>query len=70
MFKTGQYLILIPGILTGTMAKNRTQIAPKQPASDELTAQQQLARVVSEVVRELEDGVTQSMLNVYQMLDI
>ena len=66
MFKTGQCLILIPGILTGTMAKNRTQIAPKQPASDELKAQQQLARVVSEVVRELEDGVTQSMLNVYQ----
>jgi hypothetical protein len=70
MFKTGQCLILIPGILTGTMAKNRTQIAPIQPASDELKAQQQLARVVSEVVRELEDGVTQSMLNVCQMLDI
>ena len=61
---------MIPGILTGTMAKNRTQIAPKQPASDELKAQQQLARVVSQVVRELEDGVTQSMLNVCQMLDI
>jgi len=70
MFKTGQCLIWIPGILTGTMAKNTTQIAPKQPAPDELKAQQQLARVVSEVVRKLEDGVTQSMLNLYQMLDI
>jgi hypothetical protein len=31
-------------------------------------AQQQLARVVSELVRELEDGVTQAMLNVCHML--
>jgi hypothetical protein len=52
------------------MAKNTTQIAPKQPALDELKAQQQLARVVSEVVRELEDGATQAMLNVCHMLDI
>jgi hypothetical protein len=46
------------------MAKNTTQIAPKQPALDELKAQQQLGRIVSEVVRELEDGATQAMLNV------
>jgi uncharacterized protein YjgD (DUF1641 family) len=52
------------------MANNTLQIAPEQPALDELKAQKQLARVVSEVVRELEDGATQAMLNVCQMRDI
>jgi len=69
MSKIGQCLALIPGILTGTMAKNALQIAPKQPALDELKAHQQLARVVSEVVRELEDGATQAMLNVCHRLE-
>lgn len=52
------------------MIRNTLQIAPKQPALDELNAQLQLARVVSEVVRELEDGSTQAMLNVCHILDI
>jgi len=64
LFPIEQYLSLIPGILTGTMAWNTLQIAPKQPAIDELKEQQQLGRIVSEVVRELEDGATQAMLNV------
>ena len=51
------------------MASNTVQIAPKQPALDELKAQKQLARVVTEVVRELEDGATQAMLNVCHRLD-
>lgn len=54
----------------GAMIRNTLQIAPKQPALDELNAQLQLARVVSEVVRELEDGSTQAMLNVCHILDI
>jgi hypothetical protein len=47
------------------MAKNKLQSALKQPSPDEFKAQQQLARIVSEVVRELEDGTTQAMLNLY-----
>ena len=64
LFPIGQYLALIPGILIGTMASNTIQIAPKQPALEEFKAQQQLGRIVSEVVRQLEDGTTQAMLNV------
>jgi hypothetical protein len=37
-----------PGILNGTMAKNKLQTASKQPAPDEFKGQQQLARIVSE----------------------
>jgi len=40
------------------------QVARKKPALDELKAQQQLARIVSEVVTELENGTTQAMLGV------
>jgi hypothetical protein len=46
------------------MAKNILQVQPKQPALDALKAQQQLARVVSRVVSELERGTTQAMLEV------
>jgi len=44
------------------MAKNTLQIARKEPTTDELKAQQYLARVVVEVVTELENDTTQAML--------
>jgi hypothetical protein len=46
------------------MVKNTLQTARKEPALDELKAQQQLARIVSEVVTELENGTTLSMIEV------
>jgi hypothetical protein len=64
VFNIEQSLKPDPGILTGTMIKNTVQTAGKEPALDELKAQQQLARVVSEVVTELENGTTQAMLEV------
>jgi|SRR5882672_400903 len=64
MYKIEQCSNPNPGILTQTMANNALQIAPKQPAYDELKAQHQLARIVSGVVRKLEDNTTQAMLNV------
>ena len=62
MFNIEQFFKPDPGILTGIMVKNTLQIAPKQSALDELKARQQLARIVSEVVTELENGTTQAML--------
>ena len=52
------------GILTATMAKNTLQAARKEPDLDDSKAQQQLARIVSRVVGELENGTTQAMLEV------
>ena len=46
------------------MAKNTHQKARLKPFVNELEAQQQLARIVSEVVKELENGATQAMLDV------
>jgi hypothetical protein len=46
------------------MAKNTHQKARLKPLVNELEAQQQLARIVSEVVKELENGATQAMLDV------
>ena len=64
MYKSGQCAKRNPSILTGTMAKNILQVQPKQPALDALKGQQQLARVVSRVVSELERGTTQAVLEV------
>lgn len=46
------------------MAKNTHQKAQQETPRNELEAQQQLARIVSEVVKEMENGATQAMLNV------
>jgi hypothetical protein len=46
------------------MAKNTHQKTQLKPFVNELEAQQQLARIVSEVVKELENGATQAMLDV------
>jgi hypothetical protein len=46
------------------MVKNTHQKARLKPLVNELEAQQQLARIVSEVVKELENGATQAMLDV------
>ena len=62
MFNIEQFLKSDPGNLTAIMAKNSLQTARKKPALDELKAQQQLARVVIEVITELESGTTQAML--------
>lgn len=64
MSKIEQPLIPNPAILNGTMANNTLQIASRQQAPEELKHQQLLARIVSEVVRELENNATQAMLNV------
>jgi hypothetical protein len=57
-----QFLKRDPSILFAIMAKNTLQAARKKPALDELIAQQQLTRIVSEVVTEVENGTTQVML--------
>jgi hypothetical protein len=62
VFNIEQSLKLNPGILTAIMAKNTLQTARKEPALDELKAQQQLARIVVGVVTELKNGTTQAML--------
>jgi len=46
------------------MVKNTHQKAQLKTPVNELEAHQQLARIVSEVVKELEDGATQAMLDV------
>jgi hypothetical protein len=46
------------------MANNTHQKAQLKTPVNELEAQQQLARIVSEVVKELENESTQAMLNV------
>jgi hypothetical protein len=56
VFYIEQFLKRGPGILYSIMAKHPLQIARKESALDELKAQQQLARIVSEVVTELENG--------------
>ena len=62
MFNIDQFLKHDPGILYAIMAKNTLQSSRQEPALDELKAQRQLARIVSEVVQELENGTTQTML--------
>jgi hypothetical protein len=64
LFNIEQFFKPDAGILTGIMVKNTLQNARKEPALDELKSQQQLARIVSEVVTELENGTTQAMLEV------
>jgi hypothetical protein len=61
VFTIEQFLKSNPGILTTIMAKNVFQTARK-PTLDDFKAHQQLARIVSEVVTELENGTTQAML--------
>jgi hypothetical protein len=46
------------------MAKNTHQKAQQKTPVNELEAQQQLARIVSGVVKEMENEATQAMLNV------
>jgi hypothetical protein len=46
------------------MAKDTHQKAQQKTPVNELEARQQLARIVSEVVKELENEATQAMLNV------
>ena len=60
MFNIEQLLKHDPGILYAIMAKNT--LARKETALDDFKAHQQLARIVSEVVQELENGTTQTML--------
>jgi hypothetical protein len=60
VFTIEQLLKLNPGILTAIMAKNTP--ARNEPALDDFKAHRQLARIVSEVVQELENGTTQTML--------
>ena len=60
VFNIDQFLKHDPGILYAIMAKNTLQTSRQEPALDE--SQRQLARIVSEVVQELENGTTQTML--------
>jgi len=62
MFTIEQNLNPDLSILDRYYGQKHAPNCPRKTPLDELQAQQQLARIVSEVVRELEDGVTHAML--------
>jgi hypothetical protein len=45
------------------MANESPSTNRRETAHDDFKAHQQLARIVSKVVREIENGITQAMLN-------
>lgn len=64
MCKSGQNLNLRFSYSLSLMAKTTHQKAQIEKPLNELESQQQLGQIVSKVVKELENGVTQAMWDV------